>query len=116
MRSFAENNSRDLYIGSNNQLVSISEAEALAQITKTAIESQLGEMIYAVDSGMPTDSVVWSGTPNLQQFEFYARKNISAVSGVTGIVSFEAEIVDDTITYTAVISTEFGEVATGGSV
>lgn len=113
---FAENENNDLYLGQNGQLVLVSGLDAAAQLSKSAVEAQQGEMLYAVDRGVPTEEVVWSGAPNLQQFEFFARREIMLVDGVTEVVTFEAEVVGDAVVYTATIKTTFGEGIVSGSI
>jgi len=116
MITFAENENRDIYVGTDNQVAMLSGRDAAAQASKAAIETQRGEVIYATNVGMPTASVVWNKSPNLQQFEFYARKQIMATPTVTEIVEFSAEIVGDGVEYQATIRTENGEAQIDGSV
>lgn len=109
MRALSENANNDLFLGPDNKL-SVSEGLlALVQTTKSAVEVQKGELIFSKEKGIPTDQALWSGTPDLQQFEFYVRKTILAISGVIEILTFEAEIIDDHVDYTAQIKTIYGE-------
>lgn len=115
-RIFSENEKRDIFLGSNKQISVSNGLEALIQAAKGSIEIQLGEAIYAVQRGVPTDMTVWDGTPNLQQFEFFARKQISAVNGVIEITEFDAEVVGDVVSYLAIIKTIYGGGIVSGSI
>lgn len=115
MRTFKENQNRDIFMDEQNQIPLESDINAVSQSSKSAIEAQRGEMIYAQDDGMPLDSVIWSGTPSLQQFEFFARQEFLKVPNVTEVSEFNAEIEEDVVTYTATIKTTFGETTTSGS-
>ena len=108
MRVFAENENNDIYLGSDNKLAVNSDLSAVLQSCKAAVEIQKGEALYSQENGMPNDSVIWSGTPNLQQFEFFARKQISNVTGVTDIENFIVTTVDNVLQYQATIKTIYG--------
>lgn len=110
-RVFAENENNDIYLGSNNQLVINTDLSAVLQACKAAVEIQKGEVLYSQENGVPTDSIVWSGTPNLQQFEFFARKQILNVPGVTDVENFVVTVTDNVLQYEATIKTIYG---TGG--
>lgn len=116
MRVFEESENADIFASTNNQIRILEGILAVSQVVKSRMEAQRGEMIYAVNDGMPLDETVWSGTPNLQQFEFFARQIILGVPDVIGIQTFEAEIIGDVLTYTANITTSFGETVTSGSI
>tara|TARA_R110000851_G_scaffold100026_5_gene215463 strand:- start:2569 stop:2922 length:354 start_codon:yes stop_codon:yes gene_type:complete len=114
-RVFAENENNDLYLGSDNTFAIKSDLEATLQLARSAVEVQTGEALFNIQKGIPTDKVVWSGTPNLQQFEFHARKQIRSASGVIGVDDFYAEMVGDVLTYQAVIKTIYGQGVLNGS-
>lgn len=116
MKILGENSSRDLFIGSNNQLVVLTGIEAIAQACKSAIEAQRGEMQFATQDGIPTEQTIWNGIPNQQQFQFFCRESLLKVDGVTAVVVFDTEIQDNTLIYEATIRTTFGEVPINGSV
>lgn len=116
IRIFAENANRDIFLGTNNKLSILTGIEAVAQATKSAIEIQQGESDYNVDRGVPMADFVLTGVANLQQFDFFARKQILSVPDVTGIVEFDAVQDGERLEYTAKISTIYGEVATVGGI
>ncbi len=115
-RVFAENENNDIYLGSDNQLAVNDDLYAVLQGCKAAVEIQKGEALYSQENGMPNDSVIWSGTPNLQQFEFFARKQISKVSGVIDIENFIVTISDNVLEYQATIKTIYGTGDINGSI
>ena len=116
MKVFAENSKRDIYANSRNQIAFLTESEAVAQLVKSSIELQAGELIYNTSKGMPTDATVWSGTPNLLQFDFFAKKQIRSVNGVESIISFKSEIVGDKVRYETTVKTIYGQELIIGSV
>ncbi len=107
MKSLATNPRNDIYIGTNGKLALVLGIEAIKQNAQHAMQAQLGEMVFALDRGMPTMETVWHHT-NLVQFEAAARQTLRAVEGVIDIPLFEVAIVDDTLRYRATIQTIFG--------
>ena len=79
-----------------------------------AMQTRRGEMIHAIQQGIPFDPVAWAGTPNLPQFEASARRRLLEVAGVREVVAFSARMGGDVLTYSATLRTDFGEVALNG--
>jgi len=104
----------DIYIGANGSLSLSSAIQATLQAAQQAAQTQLGEMIYATDQGIPNFAVVWNGAPNLAQFEAYLRRAILAVEGVTGIESLDVAQGAGVLTYRATIVTIYGTGAING--
>lgn len=115
-RVFAENENNDIYLGSDNKLAINNDSLAVLQGCKAAVEIQKGEALYSQENGMPNDSVIWSGTPNLQQFEFFARKQISNVTGVVDIENFIVSTINNVLQYQATIKTIYGVGGIDGSI
>ena len=113
---FAENENNDIYLESNNQLSTNTGLYAVLQACKAAVEIQKGEALYSQNNGIPNDSIIWSGIPNLQQFEFFARKQILNVTGVTDIENFVVTTTDDVLQYQATIKTIYGTGDADGSI
>ena len=111
MQIFEENGKRDLFMNEQNQLGILTAEAGVAQATKSAVEIEIGSALYNVERGVALEESVRTGTANLQQFEFYARKQISSVPDVVAIVEFNAEISANTIFYTAIILTTFGQIS-----
>jgi len=108
MKVFAENENNDIYIGSNNQIAIDIDLEAVLQACQAAIEIRQGEALYSQENGIPYENVVWNGTPNLQQFEFFIRKQILKVVDVINITDFSVTSNDNILKYQITIETSFG--------
>lgn len=115
-RVFAENENNDIYLGSDNKLAINDGLPAVLQACKAAVEIQKGEALYSQENGMPNDSVIWSGTPNLQRFEFFARKQISNVVGVIDIENFTIITVNNVLQYQITIKTIYGTDGINGNI
>lgn len=113
---FAVNADNDLFIGPDGNLAIVNALPATLQACEHAVKAQLGEMVLAIDQGIPTLETVWNGTPNFPQFEAALRRAILAVSGVAGIVSLNVSQLADQLIYRAVILTVYGTGEVTGSI
>lgn len=113
-KTFAVDENNDLYIGNDGNLAIVTGKEAVLQACASAAKAQLGEMLYAVNSGIPNFQTVWVGAPNIQQFEAALRKTLLSVNGVREIKSLVTSLNNDQLQYSAVISTIFGTGAING--
>jgi hypothetical protein len=113
-RTLSVDSNNDLFIGANGSLSTSDGIQATLQAAQQAAQTQLAEMIYAVDQGLPNFDVVWNGAPNLAQFDAYLRRAILAVDGVTAINELEVASAAGKLTYRAVIVTIYGSGAING--
>lgn len=109
VQSFAVNAENDLFIGTDNRLVVAQNIEGVLFGCASAAKAQLAEMIYAFDQGVANFETIWTNSVNVAQFEASVRFAIQSVEGVTGIKSFEMEVVNNAMNYSAVIETIYGE-------
>jgi hypothetical protein len=107
-RVLAVDENNDLYLGPDGRLALTDGLTAVLQAVQQAAQTQLAEMIYAVDQGVPNFETVWGGAPNLPQFEAYLRRAISGVEGVTGVQDLSTSVSRNRISYRAVIQTIYG--------
>jgi len=101
----------DIYLDAMGNIAMAVDLQAVLQACASAARTLLGEMLYNVNQGIPYEQTVWVGVPNIQQFTAALRAAFLAVSNVVEVVSLITSQVDNTLTYSAVIRTNFG---TGG--
>lgn len=65
-------------------------------------------MIYAQERGIDYLGNTFVGSPNLLQFEAQGRAAIRRVPEVISVASFDADLVDNRLAYTADIQTNLG--------
>lgn len=106
--SLAVNDRNDIFLGSDGNLSTTTELAATLQACEHAARTLLAEKIYAVDEGIPNFDVVWSGTPNLVQFEAYLRRALLSVEGVTQLVDVSVTRAGNSLPYSATIQTVYG--------
>lgn len=113
-RVIAVDSNNDIYIGPDGSLALATDLAAVMQACQQAAQTQRGEMLYAVDQGLPNFATVWNGAPNLSQFEAALRATLLAVDGVTSVVSLATTRTGDKLTYRATIQTIYGQGAING--
>lgn len=116
MITFFTNENNDICLDSNGNIYTVSDTTnengrmAALTICEQVMKALRGEMIYSQQRGMPNFETVWSGRPNLSQFEIAARELLGSLDFVTGIISFDATILNNILSYTVVIDTVYGGV------
>ena len=115
-QTFAINAKNDLYIGANGNLAIVTGQTGVEQACQTASQAQLGEMILAINSGVPNFQSVWNGSPNLSIFRAFLRNTLLAVPGVLAVVSLNTSVVDHALHYQATISSTFGLIELNGKI
>lgn len=114
MRVIAVDSKNDIYIGPDGDMAVATELQAVMQAAQQAAQTQLGEMMYAVDQGVPNFDSVWNGAVNVSQFEAYLRQTLLAVDHVTGISDLAITVAGNKLSYVATIETDFGPGALNG--
>lgn len=104
---FSMNSNKDIHT-KGGRIVIAEGLEAVLQNCERAVKAQFQEMIYAYDRGVNYFQYVFGASPNVVLFEAGARRQLSRVSNVISVESFDAEVINNTVRYTAVIRTTFG--------
>lgn len=107
-KTLAADENNDIYLGTDGSLAMATGLQATLQAAEQAAQTQLGEMQYAVDQGLPNFAVVWNGSPNISQFDAALRRAILGVAHVTGIRDLTIATADNKLSYTATIVTDYG--------
>lgn len=84
------------------------------QAAQHAAQTQLGEMIYSTDAGVPNFDTVWNGSPNLSQFDAFLRRALLAVDGVQQIQALDISKSGGVLSYRVTIQTVFGTAVLNG--
>jgi len=115
-RTIAVDSNNDIFVGPDGSLAIATARDAVLHCCAQAAKTQLGEMIYAVDQGLPNFEAVWNGAPNTGLFEAYLRRTLQDVPDVTGVDSVTIDATGGALTYVATIKTIYGPGAINGSV
>lgn len=107
-RSLAVDENNDIFIGPDGALAVATARDAVLHVCAQVAKTQLGEMVFAVDQGLPNFEAVWNGAPNVGQFEAYLRRNLEAVPDVISVDSVTIDATGGALTYVAAIKTIYG--------
>ncbi len=105
---FGVNDQNDIYLGKDGNLVIVQDLEGTLQACAHSAKTRLGEMVLAVNEGLPDFELIWVGIPNIPQYESSIRRAILNVFGVLDILSFVSEISNNNLSYSIVIRTIYG--------
>lgn len=106
MRTLATNGARDIYLGTDGNLVIATGLEACLESCRRAGFVRLGELPYAQTRGAPFLDIM--ETVDLSLFEFYIRQVLLTVPGVTSVESVEFTMAGETLNYTSQVKTIYG--------
>jgi len=109
-QTIAENENRDMFKGDDGNIAFFTGINCTAQLCKSRVESQRGEMIYAKDQGMPTRATAWDQF-NPKAFQAAARTIMVNTPDVTQVTSFAMQKVNNDLQYQATIQTDDGNTA-----
>lgn len=112
-RTIASNQDNDVFLDRLGNIAIATGATAVAMNCRTAIQAQLGEMLFAADKGMPTFETAWNNY-NPLQFEAAARVILLGVPDVVAVEAFTVNRAGETLGYTATIRTIYGETPING--
>lgn len=112
--TLAVNANNDLYLDKSGSLAQVRDIQSTLQSAQQAAQTQLGEMQYHVDRGIPNFSVIWNGHPNVAQFEAALRRELMKVTDVLDVPQLSTALVGDRVVYSATIKTTFGTVPLNG--
>ena len=113
MTALAVNERNDLYLDSTGNIATVSGIYQTLQQCEQAIKAQLGEMVLAMNRGMPTLETVWLAQ-DIPRWDAAAYIALQRVPGVTEVLALVSEVVSGELRYNAVIRTIYGEGSISG--
>lgn len=108
MRTLSVDENNDLILNDQGRLPILTGIDAVAQTARQYASTLLGEMIHAIDRGVPYFTVAFGASPNISQFEAVMRRRLLECPGVLRVSELSARQNGDALGYTATIVTEFG--------
>lgn len=112
--TLAVNGNNDLFVDSSGNLAQVQDIDACKESAQQAAQTQLAEMQYHVDRGIPNFAVLWNGHPSVAQFEAALRRELMKVTNVVDVPELSTQLIGDRVQYAVTIKTTFGTVAING--
>lgn len=107
-KTFSINSSNDIHLDSAKNLAIVTGLQGVLQACQTATQAQLGEMLLQTGLGIPNFQTVWIGSPNYSTFLSFLRTTLTNIDGVQAVISLDLKPINNVLSYTAVIQTQFG--------
>lgn len=115
-KTFAVNSNNDLYIGIDGNLVIANDLVAVTQDCEHVAKTMLNSCVLQTNYGLPYFQVIFNGSPQIPQFQAALRQAFLNVDGVVDVLSLSTNQNANTLTYSAVIQTAYGNVALSESI
>ena len=106
----------DIYLNAEGNLALSYDLQSTLEQCAEAAKTQLGEMIFNINQGIPYFDQVWIGIPNLEPFTAALRDAFLNVPDVVEVISLILGQKVNTLTYSAIIRTTFGIGSFNGSI
>lgn len=114
VQTFGTDSNNDLYLARDGNVALLSGIDAILDACETASKAQLGEMVFAIDQGIPNFQAIWIGSPNYLVFESKLRSTLLGVEGVLAVTDLQITMKNNVLKYTATIQTQFGTAELNG--
>ena len=107
MRAFKRDSNNDFTL-SNKDIAMVNDLQSVMTNCESAVQTLLFEQLYNYENGLPNFELIWNGNPNLRQYEVALRSALLKVDGELKIISLNAKMENNILSYKAVIETQFG--------
>lgn len=113
MKTLSINTNNDIYLDSSGSLAFAQGINAQAAIATNKTRTLYGEVPLAAQAGIPFFDVVFNKfDPKL--FEQFLRQTLLETPGAVKVSQYEYGVKNGTLTYSAVLTTNHGEVTING--
>lgn len=107
-KTFSTDDNNDLFISPDGNLSISTGLQSVLFACQTAAQAQLGEMVLAINKGVPNFETIWRSSGNIAQFEAYLRTTLLGVDGVREVSELVTTIGNNAVAYRATIVTVYG--------
>lgn len=108
-KTLAADSNNDLYLNRQGNIATATGIQAVLESCSHAAKALRGEMLLAVNDGMPNFQTIWIGAPNIPQWEAALRQALLAVDGVNQIKALTSKVANNVLSYAVTIETIYGE-------
>lgn len=114
MKTFNVNGNNDIHLGNDGNLSIVSGERASEKRCEHYAKALRGEMLHKLDLGIPYWKTTFGRQADIPLFESVFRDRMRELDDVISVVSFSASLTNNTLKYTAVIQTIYGEITLNG--
>lgn len=114
MTTFNTNSNNDIFLNTAGRIDISSDQYAILKVCENAIKTMKGELVLQGNEGMPNFQTIWSGSPNIPQYENAIRQTLLGVNGVHEIKDIDVFVENNILKYNVTIKTIYGEESLNG--
>lgn len=112
--TIAINKNNDIYLDGSNNLAMKEDINAIGDIFLNKARTNLGELQFNSNIGIPYFSLIFTSNPNLRIWQKLLEDTALSINGVEEITDFQKEINQNLLTYSITIKTQFGRTIING--
>lgn len=114
MITIATNSDNDIYVDSTGNLAMKTDIEALANVSKNVVLTNLGEPEYNTEYGVPYFETIFTDTPKIDLLQAAQVAILENLNDVNRVSNYEYEQENGVFSYSLVEHTTFGDIQING--
>lgn len=114
MITIATNDSNDIYRDTSGNLAMLTDINALANVSRNVVLTNLGEPQYNQQDGIPYFETIFTDTPKIDLFQAAQISALEKLENVERVSNYEYEQSNGIFSYSLVEHTTFGDITING--
>lgn len=114
MITVSTDSDNDIYIGPSGDVATVTALAATAETAEHYAATAQGEMIHAIDQGIPFFQTVFARDVSIAQFEAALRRRLLSSPGVLSVAQLDTVQDGEVLRYSATIETDYGQAVING--
>ena len=114
MKTIATNSDNDIYIDSNGNLALLTDINALANISRNVVLTNLGEPEFNQQDGIPYFETIFTDTPKIDLLQAAQVAALKKLEDVNRVSNYEYNQSNGVYSYSLIEHTTFGDIQLNG--
>lgn len=114
MQTISINSDNDLYLDTSGNLAITFNINALADISKNKVLTNLGEPQYNAEDGIPYFDTIFTDTPKIDLFQAAIIGDLESLDNIERVSNFEYKQDNGIFSYTLIEHTTYGDIELNG--
>lgn len=109
-----DDTTNDIYIDDKGNIATSENIYALANVSKNAVLTNLGEAEYNTDNGIPYFDTIFCDTPKIDLFQASIVQTLENLENVQRVSNFEYSVENGVFKYSLIEKTKLGDIVLNG--
>lgn len=114
MITIATNDENDIYISTTGDLTTLTDINAMANVSRNVVLTTLGEPEYNQQNGIPYFETIFTDTPKIDLLQAAQIAVLENLDNVTRVSNYEYNQTNGTYSYSLIEHTTFGDIKLNG--